>query len=103
MDVAAGGFYFSLLPYNRGNEMALSCPVLRESSKRRLLKAARFNSFLQAVQTSTYLLQTFAIFLLPQIFFPFLHHFGPSCRKLRFGDLKSASHPLLFYENLEAE
>lgn len=54
MDVAAGGFYFSLLPYNRGNEMALSCPVLRESSKRRLLKAARFNSFLQAVQTSTY-------------------------------------------------
>lgn len=41
--------------------MALSCPVLRESSKRRLLKAARFNSFLQAVQTSTYLLQTFAI------------------------------------------
>lgn len=42
--------------------MVLSCPVLRESSKRQLLKAARFNSFLQAVQTSTYLLQTFAIF-----------------------------------------
>lgn len=67
MDVAAGGFYFSLLPYNRGNEMALSCPVLRESSKRRLLKAARFNSFLQAVQTIT---SDLCNFLLPQIFSP---------------------------------
>lgn len=63
MDVAGGGFYFILLPYNRGNEMALSCPVLREASKRQLTKAARFNSFLQAVQTtSTYLLQTFESF-----------------------------------------